>query len=181
MTLFVTLKCLSGTKPSFTVILNEVGLQQSSLQCVCVCVTLCPDWDSCSLTQHHKCPCRDGPLSMWPSDVESLRTFIDQPGDVSSPVNHHRPPIKHSHETYSWRRSVTTIIHGQYEWGGKQKKLFFVHTCQAALTSFKFWVCIIRKWNTWEKWATLLSNQTKTDRNRWKQWSNSCKNSNNTF
>lgn len=45
--------CLSGTKPS--VILCEVCLQQSSRRCESVC----PGPDSCSVSQHQKCPYGD--------------------------------------------------------------------------------------------------------------------------
>lgn len=50
-------------------------------------VGACPDWDSCSVSQHHWC--HDGWISPWDLQTcRSLRTFVDQPWNISGPATH---------------------------------------------------------------------------------------------
>lgn len=139
-------------------------LQQSSPQFVSVCV--CPDQDSCSVSQHHKCPYWGGLCPYDLSDEKSLRAFVNQPRNVSSPAKKN----KNGRETHSQSRKVD-ISRGSFtrstwvKWKIGKKKLIFVRTCQAVLTSFTFLSLHYEKWETRETWETRQSNLSKTDRN----------------
>ena len=132
--------------------------------CVCVCVCVCPDRDSCSVSQHHKRP-------YWgcdPSDVKSLRAFVNQPRNVSSPANKNkngRETHSHVHKVDISLGSLTRSTWVKWKIEKKKKELIFVRTCQAVLTSFTFLSLHYEEWKTWETWETRQSNLSKTDRN----------------
>lgn len=139
-------------------------VSNSPLPSLHLCV--CPDQDSCSVSQHHKCPYWGGLCPYDLSDVKSLRAFVNQPRNVSSPAKKN----KNGRETHSQSRKVD-ISRGSFtrstwvKWKIGKKKLIFVRTCQAVLTSFTFLSLHYEKWETRETWETRQSNLSKTDRN----------------
>lgn len=139
-------------------------VSNSPLPSLYLCV--CPDQDSCSVSQHHKCPYWGGLCPYDLSDVKSLRAFVNQPRNVSSPAKKN----KNGRETHSQSRKVD-ISRGSFtrstwvKWKIEKKKLIFVRTCQAVLTSFTFLSLHYEKWETRETWETRQSNLSKTDRN----------------
>lgn len=82
-------------------------VSNSPLPSLYLCV--CPDQDSCSVSQHHKCPYWGGLCPYDRSDEKSLRAFVNQPRNVSSPAKNN----KNVHETHSHARKVD-ISHGSF-------------------------------------------------------------------
>ena len=133
------LKCLSGTKASFSVVLRGVCLTPTWSCTLCVCVwereRECPDWDSCSVSQHHKCPYSG---VQWTLALHWEPLSINQ---EMSPVLRDRNSHE-THHTHTFIKSLSgsflqVFIMSEME---KRRSSYFFRTCQVALTSFNFFL-----------------------------------------